>query len=737
MHSQTYPARLRGASPLALAVAAALGLAIPAAAFADLGAEAGADASHRERRATELEKVEVVGNRDSYQEKGSRTATRTDTPLIDTPQSITVIPQAVIRDQAMQGVGDSLRYVPGVGLAQGEGNRDTPIFRGNSSTADMFVDGLRDDVQYFRDLYNIDRVEVLKGPNAMAFGRGGTGGLLNRVTKLADWHDHRDLSLQVGSWNRYRATADLGGAINDNAAWRMNALAEESDSFRDGVETSRRGINPVFALHLGDNTHLDLGLEHFEDERTADRGVSSWADRPLDVAPSTFFGDPARSTSDATVDAFTAVLEHDFSESLSLRNSTRVAKYDKFYQNVFPGAVGGGGSTVSIQAYNNATERDNAFNQTDLVWNATTGGVSHTVLAGVEFGRQVTDNHRETGYFQDASGCPILNAPTSAIVPVANPRYTGPLCFAQSGSDADNHSVARTAAVYVQDQIELSPHWQVILGLRHDRFEVDLHDNRKGLDIDSRDDLLSPRVGVVYKPRGNVSLYANYSIAFLPRSGEQLASLSASTESLEPERFRNLEAGFKWDIRPDLSFTAAAYRLSRSNVAVFDDTNPTAQALVLLPGESQRVDGVELGITGRITEHWSVIGGAAWQDARTTKDIRTSAALSSLIPAGTVLPQVPRRSFSLWNRYDFNPHWGVGLGVVARDDVFTGTSNTVRLPGYARVDAAVFWKPLDDLRVQLNVENLLDREYFPTAHSNNNISPGSPRAFTLGLHYGF
>jgi catecholate siderophore receptor len=734
MHSLTRLHRLHGASPLALAVAAALGLAIPAAALADLGAEAGADASHRERRATELDKVEVVGSRDRYQEKTSRSATRTDTPLIDTPQSITVIPQAVIRDQAMQGVGDSLRYVPGVGLAQGEGNRDTPIFRGNSSTADMFVDGLRDDVQYFRDLYNIDRVEVLKGPNAMAFGRGGTGGLLNRVTKLADWQDHRDVSLQVGSWSRYRATADLGGAINDNAAWRLNALAEESDSFRDGVEASRRGINPVFAFHLGDDTHLDLGVEHFEDERTADRGVSSFANRPLEVDPSTFFGDPDRSTSDATVDAFTAVLEHDFGDSLSLRNSTRVARYDKFYQNVFPGAVAGGGATVSIQAYNNTTGRDNAFNQTDLVWNATTGGISHTVLAGVEFGRQVTDNFRETGYFQDTTGCPV-SALTSAVVPVANPRYTGPLCFAQSATDADNHSVARTAAVYLQDQIELSPHWQLVLGLRQDRFEVDYRNNRNGQELESRDDLLSPRAGVVYKPRANVSLYANYSIAFLPRSGEQLASLSATTQSLEPERFRNVEVGFKWDIRPDLSFTAAAYRLSRSNVAVVDQANPTE--LVLLPGDSQRVDGIELGLSGHITEHWSVIGGAAWQDAQITQDIQTSSASSSLIPEGTLLPQVPRRSFSLWNRYDFNPRWGVGLGVVARDDVYASTSNTVRLPGYARVDAAVFWKPLDDLRVQLNVENLLDREYFPTAHSNTNISPGSPRAFTLGLHYGF
>ena len=716
-------------SPLCLAIAGLFLLASPA----GHAVEATADpASPRTHRATELDKVEVVAEAAEYRATRSRSGTRTETPLLDTPQSITVITQALIHDQAMQGIGDALRYVPGVALAQGEGNRDTPVFRGNSSTADLFVDGMRDDVQYFRDLYNIDRVEVLKGPNAMAFGRGGTGGLLNRVSKLAEWKRRRELGLQLASYERTRVAVDAGDAINERAAWRVNALAEDAASFRDGVDARRRGIHPTLALRLGEDTVLDLGVEHFEDRRTADRGVSSWQDRPLPVDPSTFFGDPARSTSDAVVDAFSAVLVHDFGDDLSLRNSTRLARYDKFYRNVYPGAVNGDGTTVAIQAYDNATRRDNAFNQTDLTWTLQTGPVGHTILAGAEFGRQVTDNRRQTGYFQDTPGCPVSSL-TSVAVPVAEPRYEGPLCFAQGATDADNHGTARTAAFYLQDQVELSPKWQVVVGLRRDLLEMDLSNLRNGARIGSRDDVLSPRAGVVYKPRAHLSLYANYSIAFLPRSGEQLASLSATTASLAPERFENREIGAKWDARPGLSFTAAAYRLSRSNVAVVDPDDSTA--MILLEGDSQRVDGVELGVSGRVGERWSLSGGLAWQDAQVTRDIRTSP--TSVIPAGTILSMVPRHSVSLWNRYDFNPRWGAALGVVARSGIYAATSNTVWLPGYARVDAALFWTPRERLRLQLNLENLLDRRYFATAHSNTNISPGSPRAFNLGLHYSF
>jgi len=722
MHTKKIPAAAPLAAALALALSAPAFAADPT--FDDAGG----------RKPTDLDKVVVVGDStDGYAAKRTSTATKTDTPLRDVPQSITVVTQELIKDQAMQNLADVVRYVPGVGMAQGEGNRDTPVFRGNSSTADMFIDGMRDDVQYFRDLYNIDRVEALKGPNAMIFGRGGSGGVLNRVSKQADWNTVRELTLQAGSWNKRRITGDIGQAISDSAAFRVTGMYEDSESYRDDYEAKRWGINPTLSLHAGENTTVVLGYEHFQDERVADRGVPSapvafkGRKLPVETDPSTFFGDPDRSPVTADVDAFNVLVDHDFGNGVTLRNRTRWADYDKFYQNVFPGTVNAAGTQVSISAYSNGTQRENLFNQTDLTFSATTGSVEHKLLAGAEFGRQETDNLRKTGFF-GAPGSTV----TSANVPLSNPRYTGPLEFRQNATDANNHSIAKVAAVYVQDQIEFSPQWQAILGLRYDRFDVDFRNNRSGAELASTDNLLSPRAGLVFKPFEALSLYGNYSLAYLPRSGEQLASLSATNTALDPEEFTNYEIGAKWDIRPDLAVTLAVYRLDRSNVAILDPSpTNTTDALILQSGKSQRVEGVEIEVSGNITEAWSVMGGYAWQDGELTQDIRTSR--TSVLRKGTKLASLPEQTFSLWNRYDFSPAWGVGLGAVYRDSIFASTSNAVTLKSYTRYDAAVFFTVNENIEMQLNVENLFDKKYFVAAHSDNNITPGSPRAAYLSM----
>ena len=725
----------RSASPAPLALALTLALlSLPVRGFAaEAYAHAYASADARDARTTRVfETVEVVGSKDQgYAAKRSSTATKTDTALRDVPQAITVVTSELIRDQAMQGMADVVRYVPGVGIAQGEGNRDTPIFRGNSSTADLFIDGMRDDVQYFRDLYNIDRVEALKGPNAMIFGRGGSGGLLNRVSKQADWSSHRSLALQLGSWNKRRASADFAEAINDQMALRVTGLVEDSGSFRDQYEARRRGINPTLSWAPGDNTRISAGFEHFEDDRTADRGIPSINGRPVDVDPSTFFGDPARSRATVDVDAFNLSVDHHFRNGASVRNRMRYANYDKFYQNVYPGTAFADGS-VAISAYNNATLRRNLLNQTDLTFIAQTGAVQHTLLAGAEFGRQVTDNFRETGYF---NGCPGSGGTVITLVrvPLSDPRYNGPLDFCQSASDADNHGVTTTAAVYIQDQMQFSSRWQAVLGLRQDRMSTELHNNRNGSTLEATDTPLSPRAGLIYKPRETLSFYASYSLAFLPRSGEQLASLSASNAALAPEKFRNVELGAKWDPRPGLAATAAIYRLDRSNVAVVDSLDATR--LVLIEGKAQRVQGVELGLSGKLAERWSVMGAFAYQDGEILREVRSSA--TQVLAQGAQLAQLPRRSFSLWNRYDASRRWGVGLGLVARSAMYAAISNDVTLPGFARVDGAVFLRLSERLQMQLNVENLLDRNYVAIANSNSNISPGSPRAFNLGLNLDF
>lgn len=636
-------------------------------------------------------------------------AIKTDTPLRDTPQAVSVITREVIAQQSMQSVGDVVRYVPGVGIAQGEGNRDTPVFRGNSTTADFFVDGIRDDVQYFRDLYNVERVEALKGPNAMMFGRGGVGGVLNRVSRQADWTPTRELTLQGGSWGNRRVSADVGQLVTSNIAARVTGVYQESESFREGAKLDRYGFNPTFAFALSSNTTLRAGFEHFRDERTADRGISSFNGRPVETDRETFFGNADLSNAEATVNVLTSSVEHRFQPGVTLRSKLSYGSYDKFYQNVFPGAVDSTGRNVALSAYNNATQRDNAFSQTDLV--VTKAG--HTILAGVELGRQVTDNYRETGYFG-------ANSTTSVLVPLTNPTTTSPVAFRQSATDADNHGVATVAGIYVQDQYSITKHVQVIGGLRYDRFAVELHNNRTNTDFESTDGLVSPRLGIVYKPIEPVSIYTSYSLSYQPRAGEQLASLSVTNQALDPEQFTNYEVGAKWEGK-SIELAAAIYRLDRGNVAVADPANPTVMQLV----DGQRSEGFELSATGNPTRAWSIVGAYAYQNGEILQSLSTTAR------AGARLAQLPKHSISLWNKVDLSQTWGLGLGIVHRDEIFTSTDNTVTLPAFTRVDAAVFYSFGPHLRAQLNIENLLDTTYYASAHSNTNISPGAPRTVQM------
>lgn len=675
---------------------------------------------------------------DGYVAKQTITATKTDTPLRDVPQSITVITSEQVRDQGVQGLADAVRFVPGVTMAQGEGNRDTAVFRGNSSTGDFFLDGIRDDVQYIRDLYNIDRVEVLKGSNAMIFGRGGSGGVINRVSKQASWETVREVNITAGSWDNRRISADMGQGINSDVAVRVTTLYEDSESYRDGFNLKRYGINPTVTFKLGDNTLATLGYEYFKDERVADRGVPSWQGKPVNVSSSTYFGDASVSPIAAEANIFSALIEHDFGNNIQLRNRTRVAGYDKSYQNVYPGAINAAtvngnapGTLVTIAAYNNATERTNIFSQTDLIFALNTGAIKHTFLTGIELGKQDTDNFRKTGYFINPAN-PNGAQVTSVQVPLVNPFAT-PIEFRQSATDADNESEAKIAAIYFQDQIEFTTQWQAILGVRYDQLNTDVMNNRNGDSFESSDDLISPRVGLIFKPIESLSLYSSYSLAYVPRSGDQLASLSLVNQALDPEKFTNMELGAKWDIGQNLSATAAVYKLTRSNVAVVNPLNPNE--LILTSDDSQRSRGFELSLTGKVTDAWSITAGYSHQDAEITQDIKTSA--TSTVLAGSKLANVPEETTSVWNRYDFNTQWGVGLGVIDRSEVFASVDNKVTVPDFTRIDAAVFYEINQTFQLQVNVENLTDEKYHVSAHSNTNITPGSPLAVRVGLTANF
>ena len=658
---------------------------------------------------------------DGYRATRSGTFTRTDTPLKEVPASVTVVPAQLMKDSAMQSMGDVFRYVPGTLMHQGEGNRDQIILRGTSTTADFYVDGVRDDAQVFRDLYNLERVEILKGPGGMAFGRGGAGGVVNRVTKRPVFGHVGEAGITLGSWSQMRGTVDLGEKLDASAAWRLNAVAEQADSFRNGVDLKRWAINPALTFALGPQTALTVGYEHLSDDRTADRGFPSFAGRPFDAAPATFFGNAGQSRAKSYVDGAYATLEHDFGGGWQLKNSFRATSYDKYYQNVFPGSAVDAAGNLTLSAYNSANKRSNLFNQTDLTKKFMSGGLEHTVLVGTEFGRQDSSNLRNTGLFGAATG---------AVVPAGNP-IAAATSFRQNGTDANNNAKANIAAAYVQDQVAISKQWKAIVGLRFDHFRVDFDDRRTltpPVDASRADNAFSPRAGLVWTPTAAQTYYASYSYAFLP-SAEQLG-LAANTVDLAPEKAKNYEIGARWDLLPKLTLSAALFRTDRDNVRVADPANP---GFFIKTGQL-RSEGFELGLQGEVTRNWQVYGGFTNLDARVQKPFGNTATVASVIPAGNKLALTPEHTFSLWNKYDFGAGWSGGLGLIYQSSSFAAVDNTVTLPSFARADAAVYYAFLDrKTRLALNVENLFDRRYFPTVDGNNNISPGSPRAVRLTL----
>lgn len=653
--------------------------------------------------------------------------TKTTTPLRDLPQTVTVVTRELMRDQAMQNMADVVRYIPGITMGQGEGNRDQPTIRGNASTADFFVDGVRDDVQYFRDLYNIERVEALKGSNAMLFGRGGGGGVLNRVTKEAQWMPTRELTLLGGSFDSKRAAVDIGQGLTHSIAARLNAVYENSGMFRDGVRLTRYGVNPTMTIIPGGSsggipgghaTRVTLGYEYFSDHRTADRGIPSFQGRPISTDIGTFFGNPDVSYADVSVNAADATVSHETRAGVKIRNHARLAWYDKIYQNVFPGAVNVVGDRVMLSAYNHATPRRNLFNQTDLTYNAATGSVRHALLMGVDVGRQDTDNFRNTGYFNSTS--------TSTSAPTADPTVFTPVSFRQSAADADNHVTNTVGSLYAQDQITLSPHWQLITGLRYERFDVRYYNNRTGSKLSRDDHMISPRLGLLFKPVEPLSFYASHSVSYLPSAGDQFSSLTDVTKALEPERFTNYEIGAKWDVADRLALTTALYRLDRTNTRSPDPRDPT----LLVQTGSQRTNGFELGVSGNLTPAWSVAGGYSQQDAFITST-------TAVAPIGARVALVPRNTLSLWNRYQVARMWGVGLGIVHQADMYAAIDDKVTLPSFTEVDGALYMKLGRHVQAQMNVENLFDVRYYRSANGNNNITPGSPRAVRLSLTTAF
>jgi catecholate siderophore receptor len=656
------------------------------------------------------EAVDVTAPFIPYRTESSASGTKTPTALRDIPQTLNVVPRQLLVDQNARSISDAVRSVPGVSVAQGEGNRDQLVIRGISSSSDFFVNGIRDDQERFRDLYNVETLELLQGPAAMLFGRGGAGGVVNLVTRKPMAGAPSDVSVEAGSFGRKRATAQLNAPLGGSAVLLTNVMGEDSGGFRDGYFLQRYGFNPTVAFDHGTGTRTTIGFEHLSDERLADRGIPSQEHRPAAVAPAQFFGSLKQNRATTTVNAFSATIERRLNRRFHLRNNFLAGRYDKFYRNVYPNSAVSASGTLTLAAYDHGNDRTNVFNQTDITSTLRTGGVAHTLLFGMEVGRQFQDDFRHTA--ENIANVPVSNS-------IRDAHFDGaPLAF-------DRHATSNIFGVYVQDQLVFSPRWKSVVGLRADRFEVAIDNRLPGVgDLGRTDVAASPRAGLIYQPRQAVSLYTSYTYTFLP-SGQTL-SLATNTVDLKPENARNYEVGARFDlIDARLNVSAALFRLDRNNVRNTDPNDPTR----LVQTGQQRTDGVSVSAAGTLRPEWQIYGGIAHLNARITRD-------SSSGPAGRRVGLVPANQLTLWSTYDVSARWGAGAGVISQSRMFTSFSNDVELPGFTRVDAVVYHR-LGRSRIALNIENVLNARYYPTAHSDNNISPGASRNVQLSFNATF
>lgn len=589
--------------------------------------------------------------------------------------------------------------MPGVTIQQGEGHRDQITIRGQETTADFFTDGVRDDIQYFRDLYNVEAVEVLKGSSALIFGRGGAGGIVNRVTKQANGEKIYEGTATLGSFDKRYFTADVGDKISENFAIRLNAMYENSEGFRDHYEVERIGINPTAALKLGKNTKLSASYEYRFDDRTVDRGVPSVAatNEPLKGFQDTFFGNPDVSYTEFEGHVATLTFEHKFDGGVQLRSHFSYNHYDKIYQNIMPVSQVLADGSFNIGGYVNDTDRESFFWQTDLAYSFNTGQmIRHNVVGGFEYSSQDQFNFRNTPDY----GTLGIN--------IANPTNFAPVSFDQISRRRD--SDVTNTSVFIQDQVEIGQYLEVIGGVRFDRFDIDFEETNANFTTSRVDEEFSPRLGVVVKPIEGLSLYGSWSRTFLPAAGDQFDNLSVNNSSLEPQEFENREIGFKWEMLPRLFLTGAIYELDRTNQVL------TIDAVRTQNGETE-TKGAEISLTGYLTEKWQVNLGYTNQRSKILK------ADSNV---GNSVEGVPENQFSLWTKYQITEMFAAAVGVIHQSDHFASSGNNVTIPGYTRVDAALFADINEKWSVQLNIENLFDKDYFASAHNDNNISPGAP-----------
>ena len=654
----------------------------------------------------EIEEVVVKGNV-LYVDQVN--ALKTPVAVLNVPQTVSIITDEDIRKQGFRQIGDIIRYTPGVNTSQGEGHRDSIVFRGNRSTADFFQDGVRDDVQYYRSLYNVEQVEILRGPNALLFGRGGTGGALNRVTKKAvigDTFGAIDFGLDDFGANDialdYNATSSL------NSAFRLMIHSDVLENHRDFYYGDRLGINPTIAIQVSDRTTLDLSYEYADHERYIDRGIPTENGKPVERFSKITFGDSTLGNlTSLEADIFRAILSTNFSNTTKGNLAIVSSKFKKIYQNYYASGYTAGESVVTIDGYNDPTERENTILSANLINELEIGSITHTLLFGLEMIDTINKNKRYDAYWStNKSDKEIfkITRPMSFLVNSAgiatNNDFTADL-NSQTQSDIE------VTSIFFQDQIDVTKKLKLLIGGRHDVFDITVKDLKNDSAQSRVDKEFSPRAGIIYKPIDNVSLYYSYSESFLPRSGEQFKSLSATSATLDPDIFESSEIGIKMEVSDHLSFTAAYFDSTQLRAARDSISGETSEIIGL------QVNGLEFEVKGEINNRMSIVFGYTSLDGKTSK--------------GGEPREIPDHTLSLFTTYKVSEKFGWGLGFIQQ-----GESNIVNdksdlfLPEFTRVDLGAYYQITDGLNIQLNIENLTDELYFPHSHSTHQVSVGEP-----------
>jgi catecholate siderophore receptor len=644
-------------------------------------------------------------------------ALKTPTPIINVPQSLSIVTDEDVRKKGFKEIGDIVRYTPGINTSLGEGHRDAVVFRGVRSTADFFQDGVRDDVQYYRPLYNVEQVEVLRGPNALLFGRGGTGGIINRVSKKAvNGQDFKTVDIGVDSFGATDLAADVNTNLSDSVAFRLNVHSDSLENHRDFYNGDRFGINPTVSIALDADTDLDLSYEYMDHERFIDRGIPTANGEPVKALSDIVFGDKDGNLSTLEASVFRAALSHRFSESTKGSLSLTSSSFEKMYQNTYANSYDLDTNVVEMDGYHDPTERDNLILSASLVNELNFGNMTHTILTGFESVK--TDNSNLRYDILWASNTCGDTDDDKASFNVSNPMdfssnavdYKNP-CALKSSTETD----ISVSSFYFQDQIEVTDNLIVLLGGRYDKFDIKVDDIKNGPSATRVDEEFSPRFGLIYKPQNNVSLYYSYSESFMPSSGEQFkdpTSVEEPWEKLKPHYYETSEVGLKLDLNKSLSLTTAYFE-SEAEVEDYDNSEYISK-------RGLSVDGFELELKGRVNDNLNVAFSYSNLDGETAE--------------GGQPREIPESTYSIWTTYDINPNFGWALGVMHQgESAVKDNDPDPLLPAYTRVDAAVYYSLADDLKLQLNIENLSDEVYFPHSHKAHQVAVGESRNARLSI----